>query len=63
MCKCCEVIEFWKEQEKNNNSKLFAKIAVYSWREKEKRIKGKQYFDYTTKAYDLKFCPQCGRKL
>ena len=62
MCKCCETIEFWKESEKDKNSRLFAKIAVYTWRKGEKRIKGNQYFDYTTRAYDLKHCPSCRTK-
>ena len=39
------------------------KIAVYGWREGEKKVKGRQSFDYTTKAYELNYCPQCGRKL
>lgn len=59
MCRCCEIIEFWKESEKDKNFKLFAKIAIYTWRKGEKRIKGNQYSDITTRAYDLNYCPNC----
>ena len=62
MCKCCETIKWWRRN-KDKNDKLFSKIAVYGWREGERRIKGRQNFDYTTKAYELNYCPMCGRKL
>lgn len=62
MCRCCETIEFWKESEKDKNSKLFAKIAVYCWKKGERRIKGEEYFNYTTRAYDLKYCPSCRKE-
>ena len=38
MCKCCEEIEFLKEQEKNRNSKFYSKITVYGWRDRKRRI-------------------------
>lgn len=62
MCKCCDTIDFWKNNLQKSD-KMFAKIAIYSWKEGEKKIKGNERFNYITKAYDLKFCPQCGRKL
>lgn len=62
MCKCCETIEFWKESEKDKNSKIFAKIAVYSWKEGNRRMEGEEYFNYTTRAYDLKYCPSCRKE-
>lgn len=62
MCRCCEIIDFWKSQLKKND-KMFSKIAIYGWQEGQKRIKGNESFNYTTKAYDLNYCPQCGRKL
>ena len=62
MCKCCEIIEFWESHLKKND-KMFSKIAIYGWQEGKKRIRGNESFNYTTKAYDLKYCPQCGRKL
>ena len=54
-----ETIELSEESEKDKNSKIFAKIAVYSWKEGKRRIKGEEYFNYTTRAYDLKYCPSC----
>ena len=36
---------------------------LYSWRKGERKIKGNQFSTITTKAHDLKFCPECGRKL
>ena len=69
MCKCCDEIEFWKETKKEEakrgivESKLFAKISIYSWRKGEKKIKGNQSGTITSKAYNLNYCPMCGRKL
>ena len=46
MCKCCEEIEIWEEhikREKIDNtveSKIFAKLSIYTWRKGEKKIKG-----------------------
>lgn len=69
MCKCCEEISFWrianKEEENTTNvsHKIFAKIAIYGWRKGERKIKGNQLSTVTTKAYDLNYCPTCGRKI
>lgn len=66
MCKCCKEIEFWKEHKndtKKFKEKLFAKISIYTWLKEQRAIKGKQVSTITTKAYDLKYCPKCGRRL
>lgn len=69
MCKCCDEIEFWQKSKKKEaqegicESKIFAKLSIYSWRKGERKIKGNQFSTITTKAHDLKFCPECGRKL
>lgn len=63
MCKCCEEIEFLKEQEKNRNSKFYSKITVYGWRDRKRRIIKNAYFSYTSRAFELNYCPMCGRKL
>lgn len=63
MCRCCETIEFWKDAKKDKNFKLFAKIAVYCWKGGKRRIKGEEYFNYTTRAYDLKYCPSCRKEV
>ena len=63
MCKCCEEIEFLKEQEKNKNSKFYSKIAVYGWREGKRRIIKNAYFSYTSRTFKLNYCPECGRKV
>lgn len=65
MCKCCEEIKIWKEINQNNEnstSKIFAKLAVFSWRKGEKEIIGNQFSKVTTRAYELKYCPLCGKK-
>ena len=62
MCKCCEKIEFWKLNKKETD-KIFARIAIYGWHEGERRIKGNECFNYTTRAYDLNYCPKCGKKV
>ena len=63
-CKCCEEIEFWKNQKSDIvEYKLFAKLSQYGWKIGERKIKGNQISTITTRAFDLKFCPMCGRKL
>lgn len=62
MCKCCDIINFWSNNLQKND-KMFARIVIYGWEDGEKKIKGNESFSYTSKTYDLKFCPQCGRKL
>lgn len=68
-CKCCHSIQFWenadKELEKKQevSSKLFAKICSYTWRKGQRRIRGNQISTVTSRAYNLNFCPSCGRKL
>lgn len=68
MCKCCDEIAFWKKSNKekqnsNLTSKIFVKLSIYTWRKDERKIKGNQSSTITTKAYDLNYCPMCGRKL
>lgn len=64
MCKCCELIEFWKSQKSEYaDYKLFAKISQYGWKKGERKTKGQQRSTITSKAYDLNYCPICGRKL
>ena len=68
-CLCCEEIEIWQEhikREKIDNiveSKIFAKLSIYTWRKGEKKIKGNQSGTITTKAHTLKYCPSCGKKI
>ena len=48
MCKCCDSIEFWKKVKREDfekgivESKLFARISVYSWRKRNKKNKTKR---------------------
>lgn len=69
MCKCCDEIEFWKksnQEEKEKGiceSKLFAEISIYTWRKGERKIKGNQSGTINSTAYDLKYCPMCGKKI
>lgn len=63
MCRCCEEIEFLKEQEKNKNSKIYSKIAVYGWREGKRRLIKNAYFSYTSRAFKLKYCPECRKEV
>lgn len=66
MCKCCDEIEFWEKHRADRNKfkeKIFAKISKYSWRKEQRAIKGEQISTITSKAYDLNYCPMCGRNL
>lgn len=66
MCKCCEEIEFWKKGNSDKQrfkEKIFSKISVYTWRKEQRAIRGNQISTITSKAFNLKFCPECGRKL
>ena len=62
MCKCCEEIEFLKEQEKNKNSKFYSKIAIYGWRDGKRRIIKNAYFSYTSRVFELNYCPMCRKE-
>lgn len=65
MCKCCEEIKFWKESNQygeNMTSKLFAKLAIYTWKKGEKKIRRNRHGQIITNSYELKYCPLCGEK-
>lgn len=68
MCECCEEIEFWKKEKKEElkrgiaESKLFSQIVIYTWRKGERKIKGNQSGTIDSKAYDLNYCPMCREK-
>ncbi len=63
-CKTCEEIEFWLNNKSNIlDYKLFAKISQYGWYKNVKKIKGKQKTTLTSKAFDLNYCPTCGKKI
>lgn len=65
MCKCCEEIKNWKEINQNNENvinEIFAKLSIYSWRKGERKIRGNQFSQVTTRAYRLNYCPLCGKK-
>lgn len=53
MCKCCEEIEFWKENI-NKSKEIKCKLII-----RNKNNKG----TITTESFSLKYCPTCGRKL
>ena len=65
LCKTCEYIEFYKGYKKNEDceSRLYAKIAEYTWRKKQRKIKGEEISQIVSRAYDLKYCPSCGKKI
>lgn len=66
MCNCCKEINFWKENSLNKQGfkeKIFAKISVYTWKKQQRAIKGEQISTITSKAFNLNYCPMCGRKL
>lgn len=63
-CKTCEEIDFWKNQISDYvDYKLFAKISQYGWRKGKRKIKGNQDSAITTRAFDLKYCPTCGKRV
>lgn len=63
-CKTCELIEYMRlSKSEVCDTKLFAKISEYRWFKGQKKIKGKQKGDYTSKIYDLNYCPTCGTKI
>lgn len=63
-CKTCEFIEYTRTLKSEVcDTKLFAKISEYRWFKGQRKIKGKQKGEYTSKAYDLNYCPTCGRKI
>lgn len=53
MCECCNEIGFWKECV-NKSKVITCKLVI-----KNKDNRG----TITTKAFDLNYCPMCGRKL
>ena len=66
MCKCCEEIEFWKKHQLDTSrfkEKFFAKISVYTWKKEQRAAKGKEISIITSKAYNLKYCPECGKRI
>lgn len=66
MCKCCSSYEYWKDniQDKDKfKEKVFAKLSIYTWRKNQRATKGKQISTITSRAYNLNYCPTCGRKL
>lgn len=63
-CKTCEFIEYMKSLESEVcDTKLFAKISEYRWFKGQKQIRSKRKGEYTSKAYDLNYCPSCGAKI
>lgn len=63
-CKTCEFIEYMKSLESEVcNTKLFAKISEYRWFKGQRQIRSKRKGEYTSKAYDLNYCPSCGTKI
>lgn len=68
MCKCCEKINFYKNHiniiDKNRfKDKMFAKISIYTWQKEERAIKGNECSTIISKAFDLNYCPMCGKKV
>lgn len=63
-CKTCELIEYMKlSKSEVCDTKLFAKISEYRWFKGQKQIRSKRKGEYTSKAYDLNYCPSCGAKI
>ena len=64
-CKTCETIDFWNTNRSHQGfeDKLFAKISIYTWKTGERKIKGNQKSTITTKAFNLNYCPTCGKKV
>lgn len=63
-CKTCEHIRYMKSLKSEIcEAKLFAKISEYRWYKGQRKIKGKQISEYTSKAYNLNYCPTCGTKI
>lgn len=50
-CKCCEEIEFWKENI-DNRQQMKSRIIIKSSRS-----------EITTEIFDLEYCPSCGKKI
>ncbi len=64
MCETCETIKFYQEHKnKDFKEKIFAKISVYTWDKNQRAIKGNHVGAITTKAYNLNYCPTCGKKI
>lgn len=53
MCKCCEEIEFWK-QNINKSEEIKCKLVI-----RNKHNTG----TITTRAFNLNYCSMCGRKI
>ena len=68
-CKTCEYIEFCKKYNKKYKknedieTRLYAKIAKYSWRKGQRKTKGEEISQIVSRAYVLKYCPTCGKKI
>jgi hypothetical protein len=63
-CKTREHIGYMKSLKSEIcETKLFAKISEYRWYKGQRKIKGKQTGEYTSRAYDLNYCPTCGAKI
>ncbi len=63
-CETCEEIKYWQGHGgKNSKEKIFAKISIYIWKKTQIAIKGKEVSNITTKAFDLNYCPTCGKKI
>lgn len=63
-CKTCEEIEFWKSRKiEGTKEKIYAKICVYTWDEKQRATLGEEFSRITSRARKLNYCPTCGKKL
>ena len=62
MCKCCERIDLYKEEETEDIVyEVYAEIVQYGFRKlKKRRVEASSL---RSERFNLNFCPACGRKL
>ena len=63
-CKTCEFIKYMNSLNSEIcDTKLYVKICEYRWFKGERKVRGRQKGEYTSKADDLNHCPTCGIKI
>ena len=63
-CKTCEFIKYMNSLNSEIcDTKLYVKICEYRWSKGERKVRGRQKGEYTSKVYDLNHCPTCGIKI
>ena len=65
-CKTCDEIKFWRTYKKVSpefQDKLYSKISIYTFKKGKRKIPGNEKGSITSQAFNLNYCPTCGRKI